>query len=228
MSSNKGKMTTIADLKVQEHLDPLGKVLFNKGFKLNEAAVVHHPVAVATAAKPRLSFTTNKAGHLAASVGQRSKIVLLKSSKPLQPPPPSTMQQQQRPRQVVVTSSPAKPSSSSSSSSSLLVRQQPQTGFVCDFTGCGQTFDKAALLRRHAKIHEVDVEVKETKARAATAAATTTTTVAAATAAAAGPFANFAGAKTLPFVCSICGMSFRFKGMCQITTKKYYTQYTVE
>ena len=192
----------------QEHLDPLGKVLFNKGFKFNDHHGVHHPqhLSVATAAqaasttaKPRLSFTTNKAGHLAAS-GQRSKIVLLKSSKPLHPP-----QQQQVVRrqaaQVMVTSS-SKPA--------LLVRPA-QPGFVCDFTGCGQAFDRAALLRRHAKVHEGDVVA----GKGEKAAAGSSTAAAAAVAVAAASFTNFTGlqhAKTLPFVCSICGMSFRFKG----------------
>ena len=84
---------------IQEQFDPLGKVLLNKGLKINEPhhhqpqqqqqQVIHHQqiqtvqaataVATATAGnKPRLSFV-NKLST-ASGGGQRSKIVLLKSS----------------------------------------------------------------------------------------------------------------------------------------------------
>merc|ERR1739844_333122 len=85
--------------------------------------------------------------------------------------------------------------------SSVTVRaNQTKKAFVCDHTGCTKSFDKAALLRKHAKLHSkqckfvCDVCHKGFESHSKKE----------------DHYRKHTGVK--PFLCEICGHSFRYKG----------------
>ena len=185
MSSNKGKMTTIADLKVQEQIDPLGKVLLNKGIKLHQTDQDN---------KPRLTFTTTKPSSF--TTNEKSKIVLLKST-------PTTA------ATAAVAAGTASPPATVAPtvSATVVAAAAADKKFACDFLGCGKSFDKAAMLRRHAKLHQADVDRKST----CEVCNKTFETVAKKDDHCKKVHGS-GGTTGLPFSCNLCGQSFRYKG----------------
>ena len=193
---NKGKMTTMADLEPQAaSLGPLNAVLQQKGITLASTSM---PVTADQAQTPNTQIYRQIVNPVqqtnTVTIQQPSSIINTVATQPMVTA--NVIKQSIKGKSVptVVQSDALK--------SSMPVRANPtKKAFVCDHAGCTKSFDKAALLRKHAKLHSkqckfvCDVCHKGFESHSKKE----------------DHYRKHTGVK--PFLCEICGHSFRYKGM---------------
>ena len=181
---NKGKMTTMADLEPQAaSLGPLNAVLQQKG------------ITLATHSVPQQQNIVNPFYRqiLSSQPSLQQKFTTVALQQPQVSKPITTIQVQ-----TGSHLSSAIPSTSPKTSSAVSVTTK---AFVCDHSGCNKSFDKASLLRKHAKLHSkeckfiCDVCHKGFESHSKKE----------------DHYRKHTGVK--PFLCELCGHSFRYKGM---------------
>ena len=195
---NKGKMTTMADLEPQAaSLGPLNAVLQQKGITLatqnttkpNEAPILSSPFFRQITTHPQQNI---------AGLQQKPTILSTVALQQPQSTKPTTAIQIQNDNGIpnrVTQQSPA------SKFSTVIKSNSPKKAFVCDHSGCNKSFDKASLLRKHARLHSkqckfvCDVCQKGFESHSKKE----------------DHYRKHTGVK--PFLCDICGHSFRYKGM---------------
>ena len=193
---NKGKMTTMADLEPQAaSLGPLNAVLQQKGITLASTSM---PVTADQAQTPNTQIYRQIVNPVqqtnTVTIQQPSSIINTVATQPMVTA--NVIKQSIKGKSVptVVQSDAVK--------SSMPVRANPtKKAFICDHAGCTKSFDKAALLRKHAKLHSkqckfvCDVCHKGFESHSKKE----------------DHYRKHTGVK--PFLCEICGHSFRYKGM---------------
>ena len=143
---NKGKMTTMADLQPQAaSLGPLNAVLQQKGITL---ATTSMPVTAQQAQTPTTQIYRQIVNPVqqtnTVTIQQPSSMINTVATQPMVTA--NVIKQSIKGKSTVVQSDALK--------SSVPPRANPtKKAFVCDHTGCTKSFEKAALLRKHAKLH---------------------------------------------------------------------------
>jgi len=193
---NKGKMTTMADLEPQAaSMGPLNAVLQQKGITIATQSVAQQP---------------EMGNSLYRQVVRQSTLPSLQ-----QKPSILTTVALQQPQTVTtkpITTTQTKTGTGISNSEIATETTSPKaTGatknipsikkaFACDHAGCNKSFDKASLLKKHAKLHSkqykftCDVCHKGFESHSKKE----------------DHYRKHTGVK--PFLCEICGSSFRYKG----------------
>ena len=191
---NKGKMTTMADLQPQAaSLGPLNAVLQQKGITLATTSMPVTTVQPQTPAAQIYRQIVNPVQQTnMVTIQQPSSMINTVATQPMVTA--NVINQSIKGKSTVIQSDALK--------SSVTVRaNQTKKAFVCDHTGCTKSFDKAALLRKHAKLHSkqckfvCDVCHKGFESHSKKE----------------DHYRKHTGVK--PFLCEICGHSFRYKGM---------------
>ena len=192
---NKGKMTTMADLEPQAaSLGPLNAVLQQKGITL----ATHTATQPESVSQPSTFFRqiVNQPQQINTGLQPRQSIfTTVALQQPQSTKPITTVQIQAANNPTTLQSSAPKPSVTSKTT-------PPKKAFVCDHTGCTKSFDKASLLRKHAKLHSkqckfvCDVCQKGFESHSKKE----------------DHYRKHTGVK--PFLCDLCGHSFRYKGKC--------------
>ena len=194
---NKGKMTTMADLEPQAaSMGPLNAVLQQKGITIATQSVAQQP---------------EMGNSLYRQVVRQSTLPSLQ-----QKPSILTTVALQQPQTVTtkpITTTQTKTGTGISNSEIATESTSPKTtgatknipsikkAFACDHAGCNKSFDKASLLKKHAKLHSkqykftCDVCHKGFESHSKKE----------------DHYRKHTGVK--PFLCEICGSSFRYKGM---------------
>ena len=193
---NKGKMTTMADLEPQAaSLGPLNAVLQQKGITLASTSM---PVTADQAQTP----TTQIYRQIVNPVQQTNTVTIQQPSSIINTVATQPMVTANVIKQSIKGKSVPTEVQSDAVKSSMPVRANPtKKAFICDHAGCTKSFDKAALLRKHAKLHSkqckfvCDVCHKGFESHSKKE----------------DHYRKHTGVK--PFLCEICGHSFRYKGM---------------
>ena len=188
---NKGKMTTMADLEPQAaSLGPLNAVLQQKGITLATNTTQPEPIRQPS---PFFRQIINHPQQNVRAVLQQkdsatTALALQQSTKPI-----TTVHLQAGNKSTISHQT-------SVSKPNLTKPSNPKKAFVCDHSGCNKSFDKANLLKRHAKLHSkqckfvCDVCQKGFESQSKKE----------------DHYRKHTGVK--PFLCDLCGHSFRYKG----------------
>merc|ERR1719510_2699517 len=193
---HKGKMTTMADLEPHAaSLGPLNAVLQQKGITLatHPVAQQHSEPTNQTSTFYRKILNPSSQG----SVQQKSSVLTTVALQHPQATKPITTAEVQagirKPNTI--------PSTSPKASGAVSMKPNAaKKAFVCDHSGCDKSFDKATLLRKHAKLHSkqckyvCDVCHKGFESHSKKE----------------DHYRKHTGVK--PFLCELCGHSFRYKG----------------
>ena len=198
---NKGKMTTMADLELQHaSLGPLNAVLQQKGITLATTNSVTQPEKANQPSTLYRQIINPISQANTVSLQQKTSTVLtsvaLKQTQGASNPITTAKNVQVgkgHPIPTTIQGNSPLPGTSEKSSTA-------RKAFVCDHSGCNKSFDKANLLRKHAKLHSkqckfiCDVCHKGFESHSKKE----------------DHYRKHTGVK--PFLCELCGHSFRYKG----------------
>ena len=196
---NKGKMTTMADLEPQAaSMGPLNAVLQQKGITIATPQMTQQPEIGNTLYRQIVQQTSLP------SIQQKPSVLTTVA-----------LQQPQTATTKPITTTPVKKGNGISKTATTTELANPKSAgtpttkpspsskkaFACDHAGCNKSFDKASLLKKHAKLHSkqykftCDVCHKGFESHSKKE----------------DHYRKHTGVK--PFLCELCGHSFRYKGM---------------
>ena len=195
---NKGKMTTMADLEPQAaSMGPLNAVLQQKGITIATPSITQQPDLGNSLYRQIVHQTSQpilpqKPSVLTTVALQQPQTATTK---------PTTVTPTKTENGVSKTATTTEPSSPKSAGASILkATPSAKKSFACDHAGCNKSFDKASLLKKHAKLHTkqykftCDVCHKGFESHSKKE----------------DHYRKHTGVK--PFLCELCGHSFRYKG----------------